>query len=111
MILGILPKVSNAEILLNNLSEADFELSDVSVIMKNLKQRDAIAPDGGPLKGADLSKVFDRLVQAGVPAEDARLYRDAVAQGKVLIAMTVPPEAQQAAIEMLQDHSAEHIKE
>ncbi len=111
MILGVLSNASTTETLLNNLAEADFDLSNVSVIMRDLKQRNAIAQDGGPLKGASLSNISDRLIQAGLSSQEARLYRDAVAQGKVLIAMMVLPESQQAAKEMLQDYSAELIRE
>ena len=110
MIVGILPNASTAEILLNNLSEADFDLSDVSVIMQDLKLRDAIAQDGGPLQGADLSNLSARLVQAGLSAPDAKLYRDALAQGKVLVALTAPSGSEQAAKEMFQDQSAELIQ-
>ena len=111
MIVGILPDISTAEILLNNLAEADFDLSEVSVITQYLEQRRAIAPDGGPLKGADLSTLPDRLRQAGLPAPDAQRCSEAVAGGKVLIALAVPPKAQPAALEMLRDHSAELIQE
>jgi len=111
MIVGILPDAATAEILLNNLAEADFSLEDVSVIMSDLGKRKAIAHDKGPLKGATLSNVADRLAQAGLSEEDARLCRNAVAQGKVLLVMTVPPEAQKAAVEMFRDHAAEFIKE
>ncbi len=111
MILGVLSNISSTETLLNNLVEADFDLSNVSVVMRDLKQRNAIAQDSGPLKGTNLSNISDRLIQAGLSSHDARLYRDAVAQGKVLIAMTVPSESQQAAKEMLQDYSAELIRE
>jgi len=111
MIVGILANVSTAETLLNNLAEADFDLSNVSVIMRDVKQRNAVAQDGGPLKGANLSNISDRLIQAGLSSQDARLYRDAVAQGKVLIALMVLPESQQAAKEMLQDYFAELIRE
>ncbi len=111
MIMGVLSDVSKTETLLNNLYEADFDLADVSVIMSDLKLRKAIAKDRGPLKGANLSNVSNKLIQAGLSAQEAQLYTEAVAQGKVLVAMTVPPESQQAAKEMLQDHSAELIKE
>jgi len=111
MIYCILPNGSTAEILLNNLSEADFDLSQASVIMKDLKQRNAIAPDGGPLKGTNPENVTEKLIELGFSPGDARLYQDKVSQGKVLFAMTVEPESQPAAIEMFQDHSAELIKE
>ncbi len=111
MIVGLLPDVAAAEILLNNLSEAEFSLAEVSVISRDPKQRKAIAEEGGPLQGANLSTLADRLVQAGLPAEEAKLCRNAVARGKVLIAMMVPPEAQKAAKEMFLDHQAEIIGE
>ncbi len=110
MIVGILPNASTVETLLNNLSEADFKLSDVSVVMQDLKQRDAIAKDAGPLKGATPTNISNKLVQAGLSPQDAKVYTDAVAQGKVLVAMKVPPESAQAAKEMLQDASAQQIK-
>ena len=111
MIVAILPNASNAEILLNNLSEADFDLADVSVFMQDLKLRNAIAKDGGPMKGTNMDNVSEKLIQAGLSVQDAALYLDKVTHGKVLVALKVPPEAQQAAVEMLQDHSAELIKE
>jgi hypothetical protein len=111
MLFGILPDVSKAETLLNNLSEADFDLADVSVIMRNVKRRNAFAQDGGPLKGVTFGHLSDRLVQAGLSRPEAALYTEVVEQGKVLIVMTVIPEAQSAAREMLMDHSAELIKE
>ena len=111
MIFGILLNSSTTETLLNNLYEADFDLADVSVVMQDLKLRNAVAKDVGPLKGANMDNISGKLTQAGLSAHDASLYRDLLAQGKVLIAMTVAPESQSAAVEMLQDHSAEMIKE
>ena len=111
MIIGLLPDVSAVEILLNNLAEAEFDLREVSVIARDSRQRKAIAKEGGPLKGATLGTLADRLVEAGLPAEDARLCRNAVAEGKVLVAMAVPPEAEKAAKEMFQDHAAQLIGE
>ncbi len=111
MIIAILPDASTTEILLNNLSEADFNLSDVSVVMRDLKTRRAIAPDTGPLKGVSPKGVVARLTEAGLSQQDARRCGDAVAQGKVLVAMTVPTGAEQAAKEMIQDHSGQVIEE
>jgi hypothetical protein len=112
MMVGLLPDVSMAEILLNNLAEADFNLADVSVVTRDPAERKAIiAEEGGPLKGATLGTVAERLTQAGLTADEARLCRNGIAQGKVLIVMTVAPEAHKAAKEMLQDHAAELIKE
>ena len=111
IIFGIFPKASNAEILLNNLSEADFDLSDVSVVMRDSKQRNAFAQDCGPLEGTTMSNLSDRLLRSGLPTEACDLYRDALLDGKVLVAMNVTPETKGAAKEMFEDHSAELIKD
>ena len=111
IIFGVFPNASNAEILLNNLSEADFDLSDVSVVMRTSKQRNAFAQDCGPLKGATMSNLSEKLLRSGLPTEACDLYRDALLDGKVLVAMNVTPETKAAAKEMFEDHSAELIKE
>ena len=110
LVIGIISKSSTAETLLNNLSEADFDLKDVSVMMRDQKARDAIAEDAGPFKGLALVDLVNRLVQVGLSKPDAQKYADAVAQGKVLIAIATPRESESAASEMLQDASAELIK-
>ena len=110
MLIGILPDASHAETLLNNLSEADFDLAQVSVLMKDVKTRNAIAKDAGPFKGANPKNVAGMLVKAGLPQAQAKPYSDAVAQGKVLVAIVSPAQSQPAAQEMLQDHSAELIQ-
>ena len=111
MIVGIILDPSTAEILLNNLSEADFNLADVSLIMRDQKLRDKIAKDTGPLKGVRYEQISARLIQAGLSAQDAQAYQNAVAQGKVLAAMKTSPDLMEAAREMFTDQSGDSIKE
>ncbi len=111
MIVGIIPDSSSVETLLNNLSEADFDLSAMSVIMADVKTRNALAHDTGPLKGARVTTLAARLAGTGLSPEAAAHCRDAVAAGKVLVAMKVPPESVAAAREMLADYSAELVQE
>lgn len=111
MIVGIIPDASTAEILLNNLSEADFNLADVSLIMRDQKLRNKIAKDKGPLKGVHYDEISTHLTQAGLSAQEAQVYQDAVAQGKVLVAMNTAPDTTQAAKEMFADQSGESIQE
>lgn len=111
MIVGIIPDASTAEILLNNLSEADFNLADVSLIMRDQKLRNKIAKDKGPLKGLRYDQIAAHLTQAGLSAQEAQVYQDAVAQGKVLVAMNTAPDTTQAAKEMFADQSGESIQE
>ncbi len=111
MIVGIIPDASSAEILLNNLYEADFNLADVSLIMRDQSLRDKIAKDAGPLKGVRYDQISARLVQAGLSAQEAAAYQNAVAQGKVLAALNITPDLIEAAKEMFTDQSGESIKE
>jgi hypothetical protein len=111
MIIGIFPDTSTAEILLNNLSEADFNLADVSIIMRDQKLRDKIAKATGPLEGIRFDQISALLVQAGLSAQDAQAYQNAVTQGKVLAAMKIAPDLVEVAKEMFTDQSGESIKE
>ncbi len=109
MILAILPDASKAETLLNNLSEADFDLNDVSVVMQDVATRDKIAKDTGPLKGTKPERVMDGLKKAGASPEGAHRGAEAVKAGKVLVAMKVDPKYEQAARQMFGDMSAEML--
>lgn len=111
MLIAVLPDSSHTETLLNNLSEAGFDLAQLSVVARDAKLRDAIAKDAGPLQGASLKGLAARLVSAGVPRAEAKPYADAVRGGKLLVAIVTPPESEAAAKEMLQDHSAELIRQ
>lgn len=110
MIVGIISSSAHAETLLNNLSEADFNLKDVSVIMRDQKTRDAIARDAGPFKGLAPADLTRKLGQVGLANQEVKQCADAVTQGKVLIVMSPPPAAEAAAAEMLKDASAEFVK-
>ena len=110
MILAILPDVSKVETLLNNLSEADFDLSDVSVIMQETAARDKIARDTGPLKGAKPAQFSEALKKAGISGASEKRCVDAVKSGKALVAMKVDPQYEQAAREMFADMSAEMVE-
>ncbi len=110
MVIGLIPNTSKTETLLNNLAEADFKLSDVSVIMRDLKTRNAIAKDAGPFQGVTASTLPAKLVQHGLSKADAQAYGDAVNKGSVFIAIACPQESQSAAVEMLNDYSPQLVK-
>ena len=111
MLIGILPNASSAEILLNNLSEADFDLKTVSVIMQDVKMRNKIAKDVGPLKGVPPDKISAKLLKAGLTNPQVKLCTDALAQSKALVAMNVSADLVSAAKEMFEDQSAQILKE
>jgi hypothetical protein len=110
MIIGVLPNAAAAETLLNNLAEAEFNLADVSVLMRDVKQRAAIAGDAGPLRGTDWRELTQRLVAAGLTHGEARQYAAAIEHGQVLIAIATPQKIEPIAREMLQDHDAQLIQ-
>ncbi len=110
MVIGIVPNTSKTETLLNNLSEADFRLSDVSVIMSDPKQRDAIASDAGPFKGASAADLPKKLIQHGISQSQANAYGDAVKKGGVFVAIASGKDSESAAVEMLKDYDPQLVK-
>ncbi len=110
MVIGIIPNASSTETLLNNLSEADFDLKTVSVIMSDPKQQKAIAKDAGPLKGTTAAGLSARLTQLGVSKADAQAYAAAVNNGGVLVAIAPPKGSEQAAVQMLNDYNPQMVK-
>ncbi len=110
MIVAILPDASKAETLLNNLSEADFDLNDVSVILHDPVMRNKIAQDAGPLRGVMPDQLSTALLKAGVSAKDVQQCADAVAHGKAVVAMKVDPKYESSAREMFQDMSADIVE-
>ena len=110
MVIGLIPTSANAETLLNNLSEADFAAADISVIMADLKARDAISNDAGPFKGVKAGALAAKLQKAKLAAKDAKLYQDGVLGGKVFVAIRTAKASEAAASEMLKDHQGEGIR-
>ncbi len=110
MVIGVIPNSSSVETLLNNLQEADFALKDVSVIMADLKARNAIAKDAGPLKGVTPDKLAARLTQAGLSQQDAATISGAVNKGQVLVAIAPPKGSEQAAAAILKDYNPVLVK-
>jgi hypothetical protein len=110
MVIGVLPDATTVEILLNNLAEAEFNLADVSVLMRDEKQRATIADDAGPLKGIHWREVTTHLTRAGLGHAEAQQYAEAVDHGKVLVAIAATKQTEPVAREMLHDHAAQLIQ-
>ncbi len=110
MLLAVLDNLSKAESLLNNLSEADFNLEDISIVFADRKQRDAVAKDVGPLKNTLPERLLEELIKLGVSRENAELCNNAMLKGKVVAAMNISPELNDAAEAMFRDQSAQIVK-
>ncbi len=111
MVIAIIPDAASIETLLNNLKEAGFSLKDVSIIMADVKARSALAQDAGPFKAVTAMQLAAKLAGAGVPAQDAKTYADAVSKGKVFVAIRTAPGGDKAAAEMLDDYAPEMVRE
>jgi len=110
IVIGVLPDAAASETLLNNLAEAEFDLADVSVLLRDVKQRAAIADDAGPLRGTDWRELTRRLVEAGLTPSEAQPYVEAVEHGQVLIAIATSTKIEPVARELLRDHAAQLIR-
>ncbi len=110
MVIGMVPNISKAETLLNNLSEADFDLSECSVIANDVKQRNAIASDSGPFKGTAATGLLGELVRLGLAKAAAKAYADAVRKGGVFVAISSPKDSESAAMDMLKDYGCRRIR-
>ncbi len=110
MVIGLVPDVSRAETLLNNLDEAGFSMSDVSVITRDPGMSSAIAKNGGPFRSTTVDRLAAKLQQHGLSKLDAQAYADAVRQGSAFIAIAAPRESQEAAVEMLNDYTPQRVK-
>ncbi len=111
MVISIIPDTASIETLLNNLKEADFSLKDVSVVMADVKARNAVAQDAGPFKGVTVAQLPQQLVGTGLSRQDAQAYADAVGKGKVFVAIRTAPGGNKAATGMLADYSPELVRE
>ncbi len=110
MIIGLLPDAAATETLLNNLSEAEFDLHTVSVVMRETQQRAVIAQDAGPLKGVVADRLAEHLMRAGLAEQQAQAYATAVQHSQVFVAIDVPESLEVVAREMLGDHAAQLIR-
>ncbi len=110
MVIAIIPDAASIETLLNNLKEAEFSLKDVSVIMADVKARNAVAQDAGPFKGVTAAQLAQKLAGAGLSPQDGKAYADAVSRGKVFVAIRTAPGGDKAAAEMLDDYSPEMVR-
>ncbi len=111
MVIGIIPDAASIATLLNNLKEAEFSLKDVSVIMADVKARNAAAQDAGPFKGVTAAQLAQKLGGAGLSPQDAKTYADAVRKGKVFVAIRTAAGGDKAAAEMLDDYSPEMVRQ
>jgi uncharacterized membrane protein len=110
MIIGIFTQVADAEGALNNLAEADFKPSNISLIMATKEQAQVISDTSGILTGTPVEELADALVKAGLK-KDALKYQDMIKKGGVFIAVATQGRDQEEAVkEILKGQNGRLIK-
>ena len=111
MIIGIFTQVDDAEIALNNLAEADFQSSNISVVMKTPEEAKKISDTSGEFTGLSVDKLVNKLIELGLPQKNGKRYRDLIEAGGVFIAVSTANRDQEKAVkEILKDQNGELIK-
>ncbi|MGI8419212.1 MAG: hypothetical protein ACR2LN_01055 [Candidatus Levyibacteriota bacterium] len=104
IVLGVIAS-SSAETAINNLTEADFDEKNISLVMKDEQSARKIIDAYGPLKDTSVSTLPQALQRLGMQKAQSDHIIQAVVAGKALIAIQTPQEAVDAAKEMLNDYN------
>ena len=110
MVLGLFQNVIDAEIALNNLSEADFNSQDISVIMEDIQAVKRIADVSGALTGTLDQNETQRLQKLGFTQGEVDNFQASLKVGGVIISIKAGPDSDKAAQEILADQKAQNIK-
>ncbi len=110
VVLGLLDSLGSAEVLLNNLAEADFGARATSAIARTPSATRLLARSGGPLAGATADSLASRLSALGLAEAKAAECQQAVRAGRVLVAVLAEGDDEaKAAAEMLGDARATDV--
>lgn len=106
LVIGLLPTDSDAEIALNNLAEAEFKPSSISVATSDPRRTAALTDTPGALGKLAPDQAAARLQALGAAAEDCQRWQAGLAGGGVLVTVVTPPDAAAAAEEILANQKA-----
>lgn len=110
VLVGIVSSPSDAESVVNNLTEQGFSQRTLSVVTANEDDARAIIGDGGPLRGATVDTLAGRLQSLGMSSADAEAYSGAARRGAAVLAIAVSPDTEEAAGETLRTAGAQRIQ-
>jgi hypothetical protein len=109
-IIGLFTRASDAEIALNNLDEAGYEPSTVSVVTADAARTRALTDAHGPLSQVAAGQLAARLVALGLSAADSGVYGQRTAAGQIFVAVEAPDGSENDAMEILTDQKAELVR-
>jgi hypothetical protein len=110
LVIGLFAGASDAEIALNNLAEAGYDESMVSVVTNSASRTQKLTAARGELSQVAIDRLPARLAALGLPAADAQSCGARVAAGAILIAVAAPDGSEDAAAEILGDQKAELVR-
>lgn len=108
IVLGIIP-VADAETAINNLSEADYDEKDISLVMRDVKTARLIIDDYGPLNNTNPSNIGAKLTELGVSKDSQKSYSEALENGKALLAISCTKENVNTTKSMLADYKTTNV--
>jgi hypothetical protein len=110
MIIGIFSQTDDSEGALNNLAEADFKPTNISVVMATKEQAQGISDTSGILTGTPVENLADALVKLGLK-KDAFKYQNMVKKGGILVVVSTETTDEEKAVkEILKDQNGKLIK-
>ncbi len=109
-VIGLFARDMDADIALNNLTEADFAAETISVLTADPTRTSALTDVPGPLAAVPLDQLPATLTALGLAAGEADAYGARVAAGAVFLAIAAPAGAEAAATAMLTDQHAAAVR-
>lgn len=101
MVVGVFKNISDAEIALNNLSEAEFDPSKISVVTNNPKETESISETTGKYTGFSIQTLIAELQKKGL---------NKIISGQIFIVVeTSNSEESAAAKEILESQNATFV--
>ena len=109
MVIGLLKDPQTAEETLTNLSEAEFDSKDISVLAKNTTVAHRIANPAGPFEKVKSGDIGSRLELEGVSSTLATTFQEEVNSGGILVVIDGEPAADDVAEEMLKENGGNPV--
>lgn len=111
VVLGVVGSPSDAESVVNDLTEQDFPERSISVVTANESDARAIIGDGGPLRGVTGDRLAGSLQSLGMASGDASAYSSAVRSGAAVVAVSASSATADAIRQTLESAGARQIQE
>jgi hypothetical protein len=108
-VIGLFGDASDAEIALNNLAEADYDSSTISVVTSGGARSRRLSDASGPLSLVGANQLPARLGALGLSEQDSGIYAERLAAGAVFIAVEAPDGSEDDAMKILASQKGELV--